>query len=144
MNTTCAERVDEHMESRLNALRQLWELYCKDCEAYDEEYGNLDEYGLSFDYVAPETFSDQPEGYFRYQISCGGPGEEFRFYADQKTDWDFSVYRVEFWFLDWFDGAPRALHGADLELMTEIFQSYFVDSGTAIHLYNEAYHESSR
>lgn len=61
------------------------------------------EYGLSFDYVAPYTFGDQPEAYFRYQISYGGPSEEIRFYTNQ----DFSLHRAEFWFLDWFDGAHR-------------------------------------
>ena len=63
------------------------------------------DYALAFDYVAPETFNDQPEGYFRYQISYGGPSEEIRFYVNP----DFSLYRAEFWYLDWFDGAKVTL-----------------------------------
>ena len=31
---------------------------------------------LSFDYVAPHTFNDQPEGYWRWQFSWGGPSDE--------------------------------------------------------------------
>ena len=69
----------------------------------DEAYEAFNEYGLSFDYVEPNTFNDQPEGFFRYQISWGGPSEEFRFYVNP----DFSCHRIEFWFLDWWDGASR-------------------------------------
>lgn len=69
-----------------------------------EDIGSLNEYGLSFDYVTLGTFNDQKEGYFRYQISWGGPSEEYRFFTNGPR---FDVYRVEFWYLDWFDGAPR-------------------------------------
>lgn len=130
-NDTCEKRVGEHLGSRLEDLRRLWELYHKDCEAYDEDLGNMYEYGLSFDYVAPDTFDDLEEGFFRYQLSTGGPGDEFRIFAQKVNDYRFSVYRVEYWFLDWFDGASRTLYGADRELLEEIFESFFVDSGTA-------------
>lgn len=64
------------------------------------------EYGLSFDYVAPNTFNDQPEGYIRYQLSWGGPSEEFRFYVSPScNEYDNPYYRAEFWYLDWFGGA---------------------------------------
>lgn len=79
------------------------------------------EYGLAFDYVEPETFRDQDEGYWRFQISYGGPSEEFRFYASPSSaDYailsesgmtfpqSFHLYRCEFWYLDWFDGAHCA------------------------------------
>lgn len=130
-NDTCENRVSEHLESRLEDLRTLWELYHKDCEAYDEDLGNMYEYGLCFDYVAPDTFDDLEEGFFRYQLSTGGPGDEFRIFAQKVNDYRFSVYRVEYWFLDWFDGARRTLYGADRELLEEIFECFFVDSGTA-------------
>ena len=61
----------------------------------------LENYGLDFSYVAPHTFSDQPEGYYRYQLSWGGPSDEFRIYVDNMT----RPVRVEYWFMDWFDGA---------------------------------------
>ena len=47
-----------------------------------DDIGTFWEYGLALDYVAPGTFKDQKQGYFRYQISVGGPSEEFRFYAN--------------------------------------------------------------
>lgn len=62
---------------------------------------SFSEYGLAFDYVEPDTFDDQPTGYFRYQISWGGPSEEIRFFTDARLNLD----RAEFHYLDWFDGA---------------------------------------
>jgi hypothetical protein len=62
-----------------------------------EEYGNyyedffdyINQYGLSFDYVEKGTFEDQERGY------------EFRIFVD----WDGSIDFIEYWFLDWWDGA---------------------------------------
>ena len=100
---TCQERVDAHLESRMDDLKTLWENYCKGKEDDDEDLGNIYEYGLCFDYCPAGTFSDQREGFFRYQLSTGGPGDEFRFFADATRD----VHRIEYWVLDWFDGASR-------------------------------------
>ena len=102
------------------------------------DLGNMYEYGLGFDYVAPGTFTDQQEGYFRYQLSWGGPSDEFRIYADKSGRYAWSVYRIEYWFLDWFDGARRVLGGEDRKLIEEIFSSFFVDSGSADNVYEEA------
>ena len=124
---TCEDRVSAGMESTLNDLRQLWEAYCDgDEDRYSDDWGTISEYGLCFDYVAAGTFTDQKVGYFRYQISYGGPSEEFRFY----TDPEFNVESIEFWFLDWFDGAKSDLTGADYQLLDEIFESFFKDTGT--------------
>jgi len=60
---------------------------------------------LGFDYVEPGTFTDQLEGYWRWQLSWGGPGDEFRIYINP----DKSVHRIEYWYLDWFDGAKVTL-----------------------------------
>jgi hypothetical protein len=87
---------------------------CPDCEGrgkigdedgYVKDLGNLYEYGLCFDYVAPETFEGQKEPYWRYQLSWGGPSSEFRIYGNTTGEYSASIYRIEYWFLDWFDGA---------------------------------------
>lgn len=98
-----------------------------------DNVGRFHEYGLAFDYVAAGTFRDQSEGYFRYQISWGGPSEEFRFYANAQ---DHSCYKVEFWFLDWFDGAKVNPQGADREFLMELWE-YFREVGTVDALLNE-------
>lgn len=70
------------------------------------EHGNsehyaLHEWGLCFDYVEPHTFEDQPDGYWRFQISWGGPSEELRLHVDDRA----RLLRAEYVFLDWFTGA---------------------------------------
>ena len=98
---TCTERVEAAKNSRIAALKAFMEL---DNEETSGEW-EIGYYGLSWDYVEPDTFEDQPNGYYRYQISWGGPSEEIRYHDDGI---------VEFWFLDWFDGACVQLTGDDL------------------------------
>lgn len=90
------------------------------CETLWERFG---EYGLSWDYVEADSENGDP-GYFRYQISWGGPSDEFRFFVDYGGQ----LYCVEYWFLDWFDGASRTLHGDDYQLLEQIFD-WFADIG---------------
>ena len=56
---------------------------------------------LCFDYVEPHTFNDQPEGYWRWQFSWGGPSDELRGFVNEHGE----LHRVEYWFMDWMDGA---------------------------------------
>ena len=79
---------------------------CKDLVAgkwkdRQEDLTKEDFEGLCFDYVEANTFDDQKEGYWRWQFSWGGPGDELRAYVNR----DDSIHRLEYWYLDWFDGA---------------------------------------
>jgi hypothetical protein len=165
---TCADRIDDHFESRMDDLRKLWSAYCLDecpeCDgtgeapnpdhvtessldepaldecklckgtgeldedSYGNELGNLYEYGLCFDYVGPER--GRP-GYFRYQLSWGGPSDEFRIYAEKISEWQWTVWKIEYFFQDWFDSAHKVLTGDDLNLIEEIFEQFFASCGTA-------------
>ena len=116
----CKDKVRHELRGRIADIRKLWRLYCKDPDAYDEELGRFDEYGLCFDYVPRDTFSDQKRGFFRWQLSWGGPQDEFRFYTDENLD----PYEIEYWYLDWFDGAGVKLGGRDHELLAEIFGDF--------------------
>ena len=129
---TCETRIDGRLNSRLDDLSRLWTAYCDGVESLDD-LGSIHEYGLSFDYVAPDTFPDQAEGYFRYQLSWGGPSDEFRFYVNP----DYSCHRIEYWFLDWFDGAHRVLADADRALLSELWD-WFRESGAANAVHEEA------
>ena len=116
---TCKERIEEEYESEMETLRTLWKNDCEGIE--DSEDGNIFEHGLCFDYCYP---TKRDAGYFRYQISWGGPSDEFRIYANQvKHGWE--VYRIEYWFLDWFDGASKTLHGEDFKFMKSFIESFF-------------------
>lgn len=114
----CEQRIDEHLQDRIADLRKLLDADRRG-EA-DPELGYFNEYGLSFDYVSKGTFSDQKEGYFRYQLSWGGPSDEFRFYTDAQLN----LSRIEYVFMDWYDGATRELTGSDNALLEEIFEDF--------------------
>ena len=77
-------------------LEEFWEDHADTFQERGREM--FSEYGLSFDWVPGE---DGKPGFFRYQISYGGPSKEIRFYVDPT----FHLYKAEFWFLDWWDGA---------------------------------------
>jgi hypothetical protein len=129
---SCKDRIESHLQNRLDDIRQLWDAYLQGVEDL-EDLGNIYEYGLAFDYVAPGTFNGQRRGYFRWQLSWGGPSDEFRFYCDES----FGLDRVEYWFLDWFDGAHKVLAGKDEQLLNEIFE-WMRECGTVEHVFKEA------
>jgi hypothetical protein len=80
---TCAERIAEQWQQRQEDMK-------------DPEFE-----GLGFDYVEPNTFEHQLEGYWRWQFSWGGPSDELRGYVNEHKE----LHRVEYWFMDWMDGA---------------------------------------
>ena len=118
---TCTERVETAKNSRIADLKSFMEL---DNEETSGEW-EIGYYGLSWDYVEPDTFEDQPNGYYRYQISWGGPSEEIRYHIAYLDNSTTCMYEVEFWFLDWFDGACVQLTGDDLEVAFWVFDMHY-------------------
>tara|TARA_R100000655_G_scaffold33686_1_gene66264 strand:+ start:94 stop:669 length:576 start_codon:yes stop_codon:yes gene_type:complete len=89
----------ESFDQETPIINQVEELFGDEIrETMRDRFG---EYALDFSYVQPDTFNDQPKGYARYQISWGGPSSEIRFYCDDQRE----PYRVEYWYMDWGDGA---------------------------------------
>lgn len=117
-NATCKDVVRLHKAGRVADIRAMLE--AERAGAEHPELGPLNEYGLCFDYVAPGTFKGQRRGYFRYQISWGGPSDEFRFFCDERLE----PVRIEYWFLDWNDGAKVILTGKDEELLRELWDDW--------------------
>ena len=71
---SCEDRIDDRLASTLEDLEDLMQR---------EDIGTaINEYFLSFDYVEPETFNGQKEGFFRLQMSWGGPSDEFRIFTE--------------------------------------------------------------
>ena len=130
---SCEERIDAELADELATLRRLLDMYYEDCEAYTDDGDSFESHALSFDFVAPRTFTDQEEEYFRYQISWGGPSDEFRFFVSDNLA---IPDRVEYWYMDWFDGAHRVLTGEDEDLLLEVYEFYFEINGTE--MYDEA------
>lgn len=122
---TCKERVRKHLQGRIEDIEKLFRLYQEGNEEDDPDLGTFNEYGLCLDYVAPFTFENQRRGYLRYQLSWGGPSDEFRFYLDESLN----TTRIEYWFMDWFDGAKIILKGLTLQLLEDIYQD-FKECGT--------------
>ena len=82
-NTSCGQRISGQLQGRIAELRKLWNAYTSGDERQDGE--TIYEYGLCFDYVEPDTFNDQREGYFRYQLSCGRPSRSLTCRAFKLT-----------------------------------------------------------
>tara|TARA_Y100000401_G_scaffold48761_1_gene37909 strand:- start:420 stop:791 length:372 start_codon:yes stop_codon:yes gene_type:complete len=116
---TCEEIIEKHLESR--AEHFLWfmnGISSDDDDIREEAIEGFGNYGLCVDFVEPFTFDDQDEGYLRYQLSWGGPSDELRFYDN----------RVEYWFLDWFDGASRDVsHLEWVKWLRDDFAELFYD-----------------
>ena len=110
------EKGKNYFNSRLKDLEFYSKIhYCGDLEELKEELrsgnysfseikealtiydmlGSFYDYGLCLDFVDIGTFEDMKEGYYRYQLSYGGPSDEIRFYHDGT---------IEYVFLDWFCG----------------------------------------
>jgi len=120
---SCKSRIGQHLRNRVRDLRTLW-LLCQDnSEVSHPDLGRFDEYGLAFDYVSPGTFKNK-RGYWRYQLSWGGPSDEFRFFTDENL----LIIKVEYWFLDWYDGAHITLRGSTRGLLEELWE-YWMDCG---------------
>jgi len=132
---SCAARWRTNKNDRLRDLRKLFRAYQRGEEKKRaNELGTFAEYGLCFEYAAPGTFRGQKEGYWRYQISWGGPSDEFRFYASGCGDQ--VPYRISYVFLDWFDGHERPLRGRDLEVLRDIWW-YFYETGSTMEEYRK-------
>jgi hypothetical protein len=135
---TCKDRVKPHLKGRVHDLELLFRAYQQGQEESvvdknGDELGVFNEYGLCFDYVAPGTFSNQKRGYFRYQLSWGGPSDEFRFFTDENMN----PTRIEYWFLDWSDGAKIVLNNGDESLLREIWED-FKECGTVQGAFDQA------
>jgi len=112
----CKDLVQNELRKRISTIRALFEIYTNDPDGCDEDGCRLDEYGLCFEY----SYDDDDEGYFLWQLSTGGPGDEFRFFVNIRLQ----VYRIEYWYLDWFDGAYKVLSSKNLDLMRDLWNNY--------------------
>lgn len=131
---TCEDRIGAEFAGTMKTVRRLWkwEQQGRGDEVHPKEETTLSEYGLSADYVAPGTFGDdQDEGYFRWQLSWGGPSDEFRFYVSPHRH-GFAPYRIEYRFHDWFDGAGVDLSGEDFEILGWVFEWLWSDPAHAM------------
>ena len=124
----CIDLVQSEYDYTLTQFKVAYEYFCEDKElrkpndALDhcEDFSQyISEYGLCFDKVEPNTFQDQKLGYWRWHLSWGGPSDEFRIFVDE----DKNIYKIEYWYLDWFDGASIIVKDS---LIYHIIEEYFL------------------
>ena len=149
---TCQDRIDDSWQSTRRDLNCMYggtaseielreffkdegqdaqELRKMNRDELDQQAADVrGEYGLGFDYVASNTFNDQPDGYWRYQFSWGWPSTELRFYADTQT-----LNKAEYWFLDWFDGASITV--TTDEVVQAVWQDFY-NTGATDYAYQES------
>ena len=97
----CKARIAEAWKSR----RADFRAFMRDTGG-TEETGSFYEYGLSFGWVSPGTFTRQRSGFYEYLLSWGGPSDMVRFHPRGGKG-----FRVEYRFHDWFDGAGKDITG---------------------------------
>ena len=104
-------------------------------------YNELDHMALDpqapLEYIPADTWDGQDDGYIRWQLSWGGPSDEFRFFIDEHG----GITNIEYHFMDWFDGAVINVNmtGYHAELLDQVFDLY--TGGCPLHLikdYQEA------
>ena len=83
-------------KSARDDLEQFLAEEFSDLVGYDDFFDYVNQSGLCFDRVEAGTFEGQRAGYWRWQLSWGGPADEFRLFDDDS---------LEYWYLDWGDGA---------------------------------------
>lgn len=128
--TKCAARIGEHYKGRIQDIRDMQtRMRSSDESEREQAFEEFSEYGLGFDYVPAGTFNGQRRSYWRWQLSWGGPSDEFRFYGETQGECRAVLDRVEYWFMDWYDGAKRNVRGKALESLTDIFND-FAETGT--------------
>lgn len=105
------ERVGEsHFQSRSEDLSSILErMESSAPEVSEQAYEELFQYGLSLDYVPPFTFDGQLAGYWRWQISWGGPSDEFRIYVDD----DSNIREIIYVFQDWYQHTEQSVWHRD-------------------------------
>lgn len=113
MTKSCKGRIDKELKERIEDFKNALEGKYPNEEEFEDFLEWLNCYALAYD--------DDP--YYRakrLELSYGGPQDYFLFFYDQEG----GRYRIEYHFLDWFDGAERVLEGDDFEIMKEVFENY--------------------
>lgn len=126
----CAERVQDSYE---RTLAEFGRFFAPDAD--EETREEFYEYGLSFEYVWPDG---EDGGFWRYLLSWGGPSSEIRFFGHPGLHQPWICQRIEYWFLDWFDGA--SVDCTDNETMRELFD-WFADCEALQSAYDAAARE---
>ena len=111
----CADLIQSKYKDREEQFSKAF----KDHKIFWPQY--MAENTLDFSYVEPGTFTDQKDGYWRLQLSWGGPSDEIRYYKADNSE--AMIYdQITYSYMDWFDGAEIQVHA---DIWHKIFSDYF-------------------
>ena len=117
----CADLVRDKYRDRAVQFSELLD-QCTNETRNHKNYGKwferFNESILAFDFVEPNTFKNQPNGYWRLQLSWGGPSDEVRYYKTDQTKYPYEY--ITYSYMDWFDGA-------EIRILDDIWHNIFDD-----------------
>ena len=93
---SCAQRIDEHLAGREEDMLNIFNAMDNEEEYEDQDaYDAIHEYALGY----------EQKNMLKIELSTGGPGDWLECYLSDN----FSVYKVEYHFNDWFDHAQTTV-----------------------------------
>jgi len=115
-NKRCSELIEDELKRRIEDFKQALSNfkennYEKIVTENDYEYEDI------IDWVNNYVLGYYDDNYYRakrLELSCGGPQDYFLYFP--------KLERIEYHYLDWFDGASLVLDGEDFEIMSEYFK----------------------
>ena len=114
-NKTCSELIEDELKRRIEDFEQALRSYEENnYEKIVTEDGY--EYEGVIDWINNYALGYYDDNYYRakrLELSWGGPQDYFLYFP--KLD------RIEYHYLDWYDGASLVLDGEDFKVMSEIF-----------------------
>ena len=115
-NKTCSELIEDKLQRRIEDFKQALRSYEEN--NYEKIVTENDyEYEDIIDWVNSYVLGYYDDNYYRakrLELSCGGPQDYFLYFP--------KLERIEYHYLDWFDGASLVLDGEDFEIMSEYFK----------------------
>lgn len=119
-NNKCSELIEDELKRRIEDFEQALRSY------EENNYEKIEIDGYEYEDVL-DWMNDYALGYYddnyyrakRLELSWGGPQDYFLYFP--KLD------RIEYHYLDWYDGASLVLDGEDFKVMSEIFKLLGID-----------------
>jgi hypothetical protein len=106
-------------QTRPRSIGDLQRLWGASCDSGEDDQNALPAgFDDAFIYVRPGTYRGQREGYFCYELSCGDPADEFRFFVSPCL----ACHRIEYWFADNFEHAHRVLCGGHGRFLAKLWE----------------------
>ena len=125
MTKKCVDLVHDKYKDRAEQFSNLLD-QCTNETLKHENYGKwsekFNESILAFDFVKGNTFKNQPDGYWRLQLSWGGPSDEIRYYKGDHTPAP-KYDQITYCYMDWFDGAEIQVHA---DIWHDIFNDFVI------------------